>query len=158
MALVVKFGIPILILALFVAGYLVQRREGAQGGMSHVRLHRELSEGEGMGTVYEQSSFWEGKTPCWEMCHCPSVIRDGCPAYKYHSLPCWEIEGTYCKLSDDGSTGGDTNICKLCRVYRRYGAGEPVEIRLRGRGVDSQLKSLEKLLEEEASRQSSGVL
>jgi hypothetical protein len=33
-----------------------------------------------------------------------------------------------------------------------------VEIRLRGRGVDSQLKSLEKLLEEEASRQSSGVL
>jgi len=35
--------------------------------------------------------FWEGKTPCWEMFRCPEPMKNECPAFKYRSLPCWEI-------------------------------------------------------------------
>ena len=93
----------------------------------------------GEGTVRKESGsdFWQGKTPCWEMCHCTGVIRSECPAYKYPSLPCWEIEGTYCKLTADGTRGNDTSICKRCRVYRRWGENKPIELKLSGKGIDS---------------------
>ena len=87
-------------------------------------------------------SFWRNKTPCWHMCHCPDDIRSNCPAFRYQHLPCWEIEGTYLKLSDDGSKGDDTSICQTCRVYRRYGEGRPIRIKLRGKGLDESGKSL----------------
>ena len=86
--------------------------------------------------------FWEGKTPCWEMFRCPEAVRDECPAFKYRSLPCWEIEGTYCKLDNYGTTGQDTAICEMCRVYKRWGHGEPIEIKLLGRGIDTPVASL----------------
>jgi hypothetical protein len=92
----------------------------------------------------ERTNFWNGKSPCWEMCHCPAMIRTECPAPKYQFLPCWQIEGTYCKLDDYGETGTDTSICQVCRVYKKYGKGEPIELKLFGRGIDSSLKSLEK--------------
>ena len=44
--------------------------------------------------------FQETESACWETCHCPSMIKNECPATKYTYLPCWEIEGTYCKLND----------------------------------------------------------
>jgi len=93
----------------------------------------------------EGVSFWTGKAPCWEMCHCPAMIRAECPATKYPFLPCWEIEGTYCKLDDYGATGTDTSICEICRVYKRWGNGEPIQLRLFGRGIDTSLKTLERL-------------
>lgn len=78
------------------------------------------------------------------MCHCPAMIRAECPSPKYQFLPCWQIEGTYCKLDDYGQTGTDTSICQVCRVYKKYGKGETIELKLFGRGIDSSLKSLEK--------------
>jgi len=93
----------------------------------------------------EQTDYWAGRSPCWEMCHCPAMIRNECPATKYHFIPCWQIEGTYCKLDDYGESGTDTSICQVCRVYKKYGNGEPIELKLFGRGIDSSLKSLGKL-------------
>lgn len=94
--------------------------------------------------VDQNSNFWNGKSPCWEMCHCPAIIREECPASKYQCLPCWQIEGTYCKLDDYGETGIDTSICQICRVYKKYSKGEAIELKLFGRGIDSSLKSLER--------------
>jgi hypothetical protein len=89
------------------------------------------------------ADFWAGKTPCWEMCHCPPAIRDECPASKYTSLPCWEIEGTYSKLQMKGNvaTGTDTSICEVCRVHKMYGNDKPIELKLRGRGIDVAINS-----------------
>ena len=87
--------------------------------------------------VNEPVSFWTDKKPCWEMCHCPEDIKQQCPAPKYPFVACWELEGTYLKLSDNGDRGDDINICKVCRVYKRYGEGNPIKIKLRGRGLDS---------------------
>ncbi|MCX6002641.1 MAG: hypothetical protein NTY79_08985, partial [Chloroflexi bacterium] len=92
----------------------------------------------------EPTTYWVDKTPCWEMCHCPAQIREDCPATKYQFVPCWQIEGTYCKLDDYGETGADTSICQVCRVYKKYGGGKPIELKLLGRGIDSSLKSLER--------------
>jgi hypothetical protein len=83
-----------------------------------------------------EMGYWEGRTSCWQMNSCPSYIRNECPAYKLRSGPCWEMEGTYCKLNDFGSTGVDTSICQICRVYKAYGNDEPIEIKLFGRGID----------------------
>jgi len=88
--------------------------------------------------------FWEGKTPCWEMFRCPEAMKNECPAFKYRSLPCWQIEGTYCKLYDYGAKGDGTDICQVCRVYKRWGHGEPIEIKLLGKGFDTALKSVSK--------------
>ena len=90
----------------------------------------------------QSNSFWQGKTPCWEMCHCPESIKYQCPASRNLDLPCWEIEGTYLKLSDDGITGDDTSICTVCKVFKRYGQGKQIAIKLRGRGLDSYCRSL----------------
>jgi len=92
--------------------------------------------------------FWQGKTPCWEMCHCSEVIKSECPAPKYPSLPCWEIEGTYCKLTDDGTSGRDISICRRCRVYKRWGENKPIELKLSGKGIDSFRRFLREKTEE----------
>ena len=88
--------------------------------------------------------FWEGKTPCWEMFRCPEAMKNECPAFKYRSLPCWQIEGTYCKLYDYGAKGDGTDICQVCRVYKRWGHGEPIQIKLLGKGFDTALKPVSK--------------
>jgi NADH:ubiquinone oxidoreductase subunit E len=87
------------------------------------------------------SSFWAGKTPCWEMTRCAPQIRDECPAYTHRTLPCWEIEGTYCKLTMGGScvSGCDTSICQTCRVYKKYGEGKPIDLKLLGAGIDASI-------------------
>ena len=88
--------------------------------------------------------FWTGKSPCWELSHCTNMVKAECPAFKYQFLPCWEIEGTYCKLDDKGATGRDTSICETCRVYKKYGGGQPITLKLFGKGIDTHLKELEK--------------
>jgi methyl-accepting chemotaxis protein len=87
------------------------------------------------------ADFWAGKTACWQMCNCPSAIKDDCPASKYTSVPCWEIEGTYCKLQKKGNavTGTDTSVCETCRVYKKYGSDKPIELKLFGRGIDTSI-------------------
>jgi len=90
-------------------------------------------------------NFWTGKVPCWEKSHCPEMIKGECPAAKYQFLPCWEIEGTYCKLNDRGATGRDTTICENCPVYKKYGNGQPIKIRLFGHGMDTTIRELEKV-------------
>ena len=89
------------------------------------------------------SDFWAGKTVCWQMVNCPPAIRNDCPAIKFTSLPCWEIEGTYCKLQMKGNvaTGTDTSICEVCRVHKMYGNDKPIELKLRGRGIDVAINS-----------------
>ncbi len=80
--------------------------------------------------------FWRDKTPCWQMNSCPSYIRCECPSYRVRSHPCWEMEGTYCKLNDCGSSGRDTTICGICRVFKTYGESQMIEIKLFGQGID----------------------
>jgi len=101
---------------------------------------------EAKGKILEEPSvgFWEGKTPCWEMFRCPEAVRDECPAFKHQSLPCWEIEGTYCKLYDYGAKGDGTEICQYCRVYKRWGQGKPIELKLLGQGFNHAGRPLEK--------------
>ncbi len=86
--------------------------------------------------------FWAGKRPCWEMCQCPEMIRNECPTTKFLSTPCWEIEGTYCKLDNYGATGDDTTICQVCRVYKRWGENKPIAIKLKGKGMNTSLKAV----------------
>jgi hypothetical protein len=105
-------------------------------------LKERLLAGEMEEVIGELVHFWKDKTPCWEMCHCPEDIRSQCPVPKYPSLPCWEVEGTYLKLSDDGEKGDDTSICRVCRVYKKYGQDKPIEIRLRGKGRDSYCRAI----------------
>jgi hypothetical protein len=95
------------------------------------------------GTGGSRLGFWQEKEPCWEMCHCPDNIKNECPAPVYADYPCWEIEGTYLKLSDDRQKGCDTRFCQLCRVYKRYGTGRPIELRLLGRGIDADMRNLD---------------
>lgn len=89
--------------------------------------------------------FWTGKEPCWELSHCTNMVKAECPAFKYQFLPCWEIEGTYCKLDDYGADGKDTSICEICRVYKTYGEGKPIQLKLLGRGINTSLSMLEKV-------------
>ena len=92
-----------------------------------------------------RENYWTGKTPCWEKNHCPEMIKAECPAMKFQFLPCWQIEGTYCKLNDNGATGRDTTICETCQTYKKYGKGEPIKIRLFGHGIDTSIRELEKV-------------
>jgi hypothetical protein len=92
-----------------------------------------------------RTDFWTGKVPCYEMCHCPQMIKDECPAQKYAEVPCWAVEGTYCKLDDYGATGTDTSICEVCRVYKKYGEGKPIQIKLFGKGMNTTMKAVEPL-------------
>lgn len=90
------------------------------------------------------ADFWAGKTSCWEMCHCPPSIKNECPASKYTFLPCWAIEGTFCKLQKQGAivTGTDTSICAICRIYKKYGGGRAIELKLPGKGIDRAMNVL----------------
>jgi len=94
-------------------------------------MEKAIEEAKGKITIEPASGFWAGKTACWEMFRCPEEVRKECPAFKYRSTPCWEIEGTYCKLFDYGAKGDGTEICQYCRVYERWGQGKPLEIKLR---------------------------
>lgn len=91
------------------------------------------------GKVFTETEmgYWEGKTSCWEMFRCPDAIKNECPAFKDRSIPCWQMEGTYCKLSDNGKRGDSTDICQNCRVYKRWGNGEPIELKLFGKGFNT---------------------
>ena len=89
--------------------------------------------------------FWAGKVACWDKCNCPEMIKAECPAVRYQFLPCWEIEGTYCKLDDRGSTGKDITVCQTCRVYKQYGQGKEIKLKLFGRGIDTKLRELERV-------------
>jgi tRNA 2-thiouridine synthesizing protein E len=93
---------------------------------------------EAKGNVVQEPAegFWEEKTPCWEMIHCQETIRDKCPAFKHQSLPCWEIEGTYNKVHEHGLKGDNTQICEHCRVRKRWGHGDPIHIKLFGKGLN----------------------
>ena len=98
-------------------------------------IERVINEVKGNILTEPTPGFWEGKTPCWDMLHCPETVKQECPAFQYHSLPCWQIEGTYCKLLDQGAEGTSTDICQVCRVYKRWEHGEPLEIKLSGKGA-----------------------
>ncbi|MBN2239841.1 MAG: hypothetical protein JW712_08700 [Dehalococcoidales bacterium] len=84
-----------------------------------------------------KSNFWEGKKPCWEMSRCPDEVRDACPSFTQRYLPCWEIEGTYCKLNGNGVKGDGIEICRECRVYKGYGKREPIILKLFDKGFNS---------------------
>ncbi len=79
---------------------------------------------------HRRNNFWFGRTPCWQLTNCPNSVKDACPAPKHLSLPCWQIEGTYCKLDERNASGLDTSICKDCRVYEQYGGRSPLKIKL----------------------------
>ncbi|MDY6917638.1 MAG: hypothetical protein SVP26_06785 [Chloroflexota bacterium] len=99
-------------------------------------IEKLIEEAKGKIRLEPNMGFWEGKTPCWEMFRCPDEIKKECPAFVYRSLPCWEIEGTYCKLYDYGAKGDGSDVCQFCRVFKRWGHGEPIEIRLFGKGFN----------------------
>lgn len=78
----------------------------------------------------ENSGFWEGKAACWEMFACPPEIMGACPAPTYRSVACWEIEGTYGKLSGDEGVGHRAEVCENCLVYKRWGRGAAIRTKL----------------------------
>jgi len=100
-------------------------------------IEQTIREARGRLSLPSMRGFWQDKTPCWEMFRCPEEMRAECPAYRHQDLPCWEIEGTYCKLFDYGAKGDGTAICHCCRVYKRWGNDRPIEIKLRGEGFNS---------------------
>ena len=120
---------------------VIERVEEVLKGVTTVDEIAEIEKaiGEAKGKILPEPTlgFWEGKTPCWEMFRCPEVMKNECPAFKYRSLPCWQIEGTYCKLYDYGAKGDGTDICQVCRVYKRWGQGEPIQIKLLGKGFNT---------------------
>ncbi len=75
-------------------------------------------------------NFWFRKTPCSDITLCPDSIKNECPAPKHPYLPCWQIEGTYCKLDERNESGEDTSVCRICRVYKQYHGRRPLQIRL----------------------------
>ena len=99
-------------------------------------IERAIDEVKGNIMSEAATGFWEDKTPCWEMLRCPEAIRNECPAFKHQGMPCWQMEGTYCKLHCDGEKGHNTDICRVCRVYKRWGNEEPIEIKLAGKGFN----------------------
>ncbi|MBE0481750.1 MAG: hypothetical protein IBX68_12335 [Dehalococcoidia bacterium] len=115
-------------------------------------IEKIVGEAKGKISFEPTQGFWETRTPCWEMCHCPEAIKSECPAPKYQGTPCWAIEGTYCKLDDYGARGDDTSICEVCRVYKRFGSAEPIKIQLFGRGIDTRVRAVEELGEKEKAR------
>lgn len=86
------------------------------------------------------ADFWNNKSACWEMTHCPEDVRNDCPAYYHRQYPCWEIEGTYCKWVEWGTLGLDTETCLVCTVYLTYGKGTPIRLSLRGKGIKLLVK------------------
>ena len=96
-------------------------------------IDKAIQDAKGKINLEEHEDFWKGKTPCWEMFRCPEELKQECPAYNNRSFPCWKVEGTYCKLFDYGAKGDGTDICQHCRIYKRYGQNEPIEIKLRGK-------------------------
>ena len=113
-------------------------------------IEKVVAEAKGVIQCEMGDGFWEGKTPCWEICHCPEVIRSECAAPKYRSVPCWEIEGTYCKLGGREAGGTDTNICEVCRVYKKWGQNKPIVITLFGEGIGASARTEELVREESA--------
>jgi len=111
-------------------------KEGSVTAEELEKIEKVVQEAKGNILEEDELGFWEGKTTCWKMCTCPQSLRQECPAFKNRDLPCWEIEGTYCKLDDYGATGRDTSICQVCRVYKRWGSNEPIKIRLFGQGLN----------------------
>ncbi len=122
------------------------------GGKIIGEAEQAINEVKGKIPLEPALGFWEGKTPCWEISRCPEAIKIECPAFKDRSLPCWEMQGTYCKVDAPDTTGLDTSICEICEVYKRYGHSEPIQIKLSGKGIDSSLKSIEKSANREADR------
>jgi hypothetical protein len=100
------------------------------------KIEKIIREAKRKAQATAKQDFWEGKATCWEMCSCPSSLHLECPTFKNRQFPCWEIEGTYCKLDDYGATGRDTNICQICSVYKKYGNNEPIKIKLFGQGFN----------------------
>jgi hypothetical protein len=118
-----------------IVGQVEELLKGAVTPEELAEMEKVIQEAKGKVQASGDLGYWEGKTPCWEMCNCPSSIHNDCPAYKKRDLPCWEDEGTYCKLDDYGATGRDTSICQVCRVYKRYGNNEPIKIKRFGEGL-----------------------
>jgi hypothetical protein len=37
--------------------------------------------------------------------------------------------------------GNDTSICEVCRVYKKYGSGKRIELKLLGKGINAATSS-----------------
>jgi hypothetical protein len=96
-----------------------------------------LQEAKGKLQVEPREGFWESKTPCWEMFQCPAEVKNECPAFKYRTQPCWEIEGTYHKRFNYVEQGDGVDICQCCRVYQRWGNEKTIEVKLRGKEFEA---------------------
>jgi len=120
---------------------VIEQVEGILKGVTTVEeleeIERIIGEAKGKILMEPAKGFWEGKTPCWEMLRCPEAIKSECPAFKYQSAPCWEIEGTYSKLYDYGQKGDGTGICRYCRVYKKHGQDAPITIKVFGKGFNT---------------------
>jgi hypothetical protein len=98
-------------------------------------IEKAIQETKGKLPIEQRNGLWESKTPCWEMFRCPAEVKNNCPAFKYQYQPCWEMEGTYCKLFDYKEKSNDFNICQYCRVYKRWGNSEPIGIKNPGKEI-----------------------
>lgn len=110
--------------------------KGAVTAEEFAEIEKVITEAKGKVLLDVDLGFWKGKTPCWDMCKCPSSIRQECPSFKKRDLPCWEIEGTYSKVDDYVVTCHGKSICHACCVYKRFGNGKPIKIKLFAQGLN----------------------
>ena len=56
--------------------------KGAVTAEELAEIEKVIQEAKGKFQETEDLGFWEGKTPCWEMCNCPSSLHNECPLIK----------------------------------------------------------------------------
>ncbi|MGD0897415.1 MAG: PAS domain S-box protein [Thermoguttaceae bacterium] len=67
-----------------------------------------------------------GLTPCWEAKKCDNTA---CPSYRNHKdLRCWQVAGTFCGGTVQGSFAQKLGDCSLCEVYRRARANPIMDL------------------------------
>ncbi len=80
-------------------------------------------------------SFWNKRTPCWELLNCPVESRQACGAYLTQHYPCWELP-----LAQRCPVGERIQTCKECPVYLTY--NDPCEAEEKVCGMQSQAQRI----------------
>ena len=82
-----------------------------------------------------KKKYWHDRKACWEINQCNEILAKECPAYLHQEYPCWEVEGTYCKLNDENFSRNEDSRCYSCKVYLQYGKGTPIQVKIFDKGV-----------------------
>lgn len=111
------------IVSVFVVGFFLVRfvsRSVTRPVLELTRLANRVSRGDLDAGV----NFGE-PVRCWELLQCD---KTNCPAYGKMETRCWYIDGTLCKGGSTGRFPEKIEECHRCKVYKRHGADEVVQL------------------------------